>query len=289
MGQGFINIFRNKLFSLASIATISICLFLLGIFYAILINFQFMVKGAQEGVSITVFFNVGTTEQRIDEISTLIKRRGEVSKVVYVSAEEAWESFKGTYLGEYSDGFTENPLADSSNLEVYLSDVSMQAALVSFLESVEDVRRINQSELTADTLSGLNILIGYTSAAIILILLGVSVFLISNTVTMGISVRREEIAIMKYIGATDFFVRAPFVFEGIIIGLIGSIPPLLIIYYAYNHLVSYIAERFTILSGLIKFLPIEQILTLLIPICVGLGVGIGFFGSISTVRKHLRV
>ena len=114
-------------------------------------------------------------------------------------------------MGEYADGFTENPLADSANLQIYLKDVSMQPALVTYLESIQGVREVNRSEVTATTLSGMNKLIAYISIGIIVILLAVSVFLISNTVTIGISVRKEEINIMKYIGATDFFVRAPFV------------------------------------------------------------------------------
>ena len=209
--QGVISIFKNKWFSLASVATISACLFLFGLFYAILANFQHIVKTAEEGVSVTVFFEEGIEDDRIAEIGEMIQKRVEVSKVTYISAEDAWNSFKDEYLGEYSDGFTENPLADSANYEIYLKDVSLQGDLVTYLESVEGIRQVNKSEITANTLSGVNALIGYVSVGIIAILLSVSVFLISNTVTIGISVRKEEIAIIKYIGATDFFVSSPFV------------------------------------------------------------------------------
>ena len=218
--QGFRNIFRNKLFTLASIATISACLFLFGLFYAIVSNFQNIVKSAEQGVSVTVFFDAGLEDSRIQEIGEMIARRTEVSNVHFVSAEEAWESFKTEYLGEYADGFTENPLADSANYQIYLNDVSMQSALVTYLESISGVRQVNRSEITATTLTGVNALVAYVSVGIIAILLAVSIFLISNTVMIGISVRKEEINIMKYIGATDFFVRSPFVIEGMLIGLI---------------------------------------------------------------------
>lgn len=287
--QGFVNIFRNKWFSLASIATISACLFLFGLFYAILVNFQHVVKTAEEGVSVTVFFDEGLGEDKIREIGEMIQKRVEVREVKYNSAEEVWEDFKVEYLGEYSDGFTENPLADSANYEIYLSDVSMQSALVTYLESIDGVRQVNKSEITANTLSGINVLIGYVSVGIILILLAVSIFLISNTVTIGISVRKEEINIMKYIGATDFFVRSPFVIEGILIGLLGSALPLIAIYYLYTNVIVYISDRFQILSGLLDFLPVETIYSTLLPVSVGIGVGIGFLGSIVTVRKHLKV
>ena len=106
---------------------------------------------------------------------------------------------------------------------------------------------------------------------------------------IGISVRKEEINIMKYIGATDFFVRSPFVIEGMLIGLIGAAIPLGIIYFLYNIVMEYIVERFSALSHLLSFLTVEQIFNVLIPVSIGIGVGIGFFGSITTVRKHLRV
>lgn len=289
IGQGFRNIIRNKWFSLASVATIGACLFLFGMFYAIITNFQHIVKTAEEGVSVTIFFENGTSDTRISEIGDMLAKRVEVARLDFISAEEAWESFKTDYLGEYSDGFTENPLENSAHYEIYLNDVSMQPALVTYLEAIEDVRRINKSEVTASTLSGINALIAYVSIGIIGILFAVSIFLISNTVTIGISVRKEEINIMKYIGATDFFVRSPFVIEGMLIGAIGSLLPLGLIYFIYNNVIEYVAEKFSMLAQLLNFLPVEAIFNTLIPVSIIMGVGIGFLGSITTVRKHLRV
>lgn len=287
--QGVRNLFRNKWFTLASIATISACLFLFGLFYAIVTNFQHIVKKAQEGVAVAAFFDDGLEESRIQEIGELILKRPEVSRINYVSAEEAWESFKTEYLGDYADGFTENPLENSAQYEIYLSDVSMQSALVTYLESMNGIRLVNRSELVATTLTGVNALIAYVSVGIIGILFAVSVFLISNTVMIGISVRKEEINIMKYIGATDFFVRSPFVIEGMVIGLIGAAIPLGIIYGVYNAVMEYITTRFEMLSSLLSFLKVEEIFHVLTPVSLGIGVGIGFLGSIVTVRKHLRV
>ena len=289
LGQGIRNIFRNAWFSLASIATIGACLLLFGLFYTVVANFQNIVKTAEEGVSVTVFFDEGISDEKIKEIGDLIAKRAEVSKMNYISADDAWNSFKEEYLGEYSDGFTENPLADSANYEIYLNDVSMQQSLVTFLESVDGIREVNRSEVTANALSGANRLISYISIGIIVILLAVSVFLISNTVMIGISVRKEEINIMKYIGATDFFVRAPFVVEGLIIGLIGAVIPLGVVYAIYNNAIEMILERFSVLGDLLSFLPVNTVFMTLIPVSLGLGAGIGFVGSFITVRKHLRV
>lgn len=288
--QGIVNIFRNKWYSLASMATISACLFMFGIFYSLVANFQYIVKEAQDGVAVTVFFDEGISDERIAEIGSLIEKRAEVSHINFVSADAAWESFKDDYLGEYADGFgDDNPLPNSANYEVYLNDVSMQDSLVTYVESLDGVRRVNRSEVTANTLSGMNKLIGYASAGIIIVLLAVSIFLISNTVTIGISVRKEEINIMKYIGATDFFVRAPFVIEGMLIGLAGSVLPLAIIYVIYNNVIAYVSTRFSMLSQLLKFLTVDQVFQVLMPISLIIGIGIGFFGSFSTVRKHIRV
>ena len=287
--QGVRNLFRNKLFTLASIATISACLFLFGLFYSIVTNFQHIVKTAQEGVAVYVFFDDGLDDARIQQIGEMILRRTEVSEINFVSAEEAWESFKEEYLGEYGDGFTENPLEDSANYEVYLNDVSMQSALVTYLESLDGVRMVNRSEIVATTLTGVNALIAYVSVGIIVILFAVSVFLISNTVMIGISVRKEEINIMKYIGATDFFVRSPFVIEGMLIGLIGAGIPLGVIYGMYNMVMDYVTNRFTMLTTLLSFLTVEEVFSVLTPVSLGIGVGIGFLGSVVTVRRHLRV
>ena len=300
--QGFANIFRNKWYSLASIATISACLFLFGLFYSIVANFQNILKTAEEGVSVTVFFHSEwdgceshidgqiSSEQRIEEIGQEIAKRAEVSDVQFKSADEAWATFGPDYFGEdYAEGFPENPLAGEDSYEIFLSDVSMQDALVTWLQSIPEVRKVNYSEMTANTLSGLNLLIAYVSMGIIVILLAVSIFLISNTVAIGISVRSEEINIMKYIGATDFFVRAPFVLEGMLIGLIGAAVPLGLIYSLYNYALNYMVNRFMVLSGFLNFLSVDEVFHFLVPVSLGVGVGIGFLGSISTVRKHLHV
>ena len=286
--QGIKNIFRNAWYSLASAATISACLLLFGIFFAIVINFSHIVKTAEEGVAITVFFDEGLEDAKIAEIGETIAKREEVRDMNFVSADEAWESFKED-LGEYAEGITENPLEDSANYEIYLNDIAQQNDLVAYLESVEGVREVNRSDLTANILTGMNSLIGYVSVAIIIILLAVSVFLISNTVMIGISMRKEEITIMKYIGATDFFVRAPFVVEGLLIGLIGAGIPIGLIYLLYNYVIEFIMLNFSILTDLLAFLPVATILHYLVPVSLGIGAGIGFLGSFTTVRKHLRV
>ena len=291
--QGLVNIWKNKMFSLASIATMTACIFLFGLFYSIVTNFQAMVKDAESGVAVTVFFDAGISEQRIEEIGDLIKQRVEVSHCEYTSADEAWESFKDVYFDGNEDAASsfagDNPLANSASYSIYMNDISMQSTLVTYLESIDGIRSVKQSEMVAHTLTDFNSLIGYISAGIILILLGVAVFLISNTITVGISVRREEIGIMKLIGATNFFVRAPFLIEGMIIGLIGAIIPLVLLFVMYKKVIEYVLTKFSMLSSVVQFMSVTQVFEVLTPVALILGMGIGLFGSVITIRKHLRV
>ncbi len=288
LGQGVKNVFRNKWFTMASLATISACLFVFGIFVAVVFNVNHIVKTVEEGVSVTVYFNEDVEQERIDQIRELVTRRPEVYRCDFISADEAWAEFSKK-LGENAEGFPENPLANSENLQIYLNDVSKQGELVGYLETVEGIRKINKSELTANTLTGVKAVVTYVSVGMIALLLAVSIFLISNTVTIGISVRKEEINIMKYVGATDFFVRAPFVFEGMIIGLIGSAIPVVVLYYLYNAAFEFLRSNFAFLNDYISYIPASEVFIYLAPASLIIGVGIGFFGSFFTVRKHLHV
>lgn len=291
--QGIINIKRNKLFSLASIGTIAACVFLIGLFYSVVMNIQYIVKNAEEQVGITVFFDQGTDQTRINEIGKLIKNMDGVVDVKYTSAEDAWETFKKSYFSsapQLAEGFKDdNPLANSANYTVYIKDISKQNDYVKKIESIENVRQVRYSESTVDTMMSFGRLVGYVSVAIIIVLLCVGIFLISNTVMMGISVRKKEIKIMKLIGATNLFVRAPFIIEGVVIGIIGAAIPLAIIATVYERVVSFVVTQFSALSSIVVFLPLGNIFSVLIPMSFGIGAGIGFIGSILSIRKHLKV
>ena len=242
--QGVINICRNIWFSLASVATISACIFLFCLFFAMVANVQHGARAAEETVGISVFFDEGMDEEQIRSIGSQIQSWSEVREARYLSAEEAWESFKSEYfegMEELAEGFeADNPLANSSSYEIYLKDISNQDMIVKRLEGMEGVRKVRYSSALVAGFTSAGKMIGALSAVIIGVLLAVAIFLISNTVTMGITVRREEIAIMKYIGAKDFVVRSPFVIEGLIIGLFGAVIPLALLYFLYDKAVVYI-------------------------------------------------
>ena len=290
--QGIKNIKRNWMFSIASILTMAACIFLFGIFYVIVNNVNNIAHKVEAEVPITVFFDEGTTQEEMEAVGNLIAQRPEVARIEFESADEAWEKMKEEYFGnsDAAEGFKDdNPLINSSNYQVYMNQIEKQTELVAYIQGLEHVREVNQSEQAAKTLGSINRLVSYVSIAIIAVLLLISIFLINNTISVGISVRKEEIGIMKYIGATDGFVRAPFVLEGVVLGIIGAAIPLIGLYFGYNGAVTYILTKFNVLMGVVDFIPVADIYRTLLPIGLAQGIGIGLVGSFWTTRKHLKV
>lgn len=288
--QGLKNIQRNGMFSLASIGTIAASLFLIGIFYFVTANFGHMMQAAESSVGVTAFFEEDITEEEINRLQVEIKKRAEVAEIVYISAEEAWEQYKEKHLNEeliatFGD---DNPLEDCASFEIYLNDVEMQKSFVKYLEGLHGIRRVNNSESVAESLSGINYIITGISAAIILVLVAVAVFLINMTISTGISVRKEEISIMHLIGATDFFVHAPFVVEGIFLGFFGALLPLIVLHFVYEKVVFALSDEFESVFYKLNFMSEEAIFHNLTPLVIAIGVGIGFLGSYLTAKKQLR-
>ncbi|MDE6929184.1 MAG: ABC transporter permease, partial [Lachnospiraceae bacterium] len=216
--QGFKNIGRNMLFSLASIATIAACIFLFCLFYAIVGNVRHSTMAAETTVGITVFFDQGLDETQIQAIGQEIGAREGVDSIRYISPEEAWESFQVEYFGEMKElaaGFADdNPLANSASYEIFLTDISRQESFVADLNSMEGVRKVNYSHSAVAALENLDRIVSLLSAGIIGVLLAVAVFLISNTISVAAAFRKQENQIMRLIGATNWMIRAPFLVEG---------------------------------------------------------------------------
>ena len=290
--QGFASIRKNRLFFLASVSTMAACIFLLCIFYSLAANVRSIAKTMEETVGITVFFDEGLSDDEISAIGELIAAREEVASIEFISAEEAWENYKEEYFAdapELAEGFADdNPLANSASYEIYLYDIEDQSAFVEYLETIDGIRKVNYSELTAEGLAGINNVVGYVCTALIVILLFVSVFLISNTISMTITARQNEIKIMRMIGATNFMIRAPFVVEGIIISIFGAGIPLIIMYFIYGAAVSYCLTKLSIISRLLTLLPVGTVFSVLVPMSFILGIGIGVLGSLLSCRKHLK-
>ena len=267
--QGFKNIVQNKIFSLVAIGTIAICLFLLGLFYALLSNFQHMMYNVESNVGLTVFFDSGIEPEEIDSLGEQIRKLDGVETVDYISPTEAWKKFqKEMYQGKENleDTFgDENPLQDSASFEITLTRVSKQAKVSKEIKEMKGIRKVNGSSTVAKSLSSANMLVAYVSATIIGLLLLVSVFLINNAVATGIRVRKDEISIIKMIGATDGFIRAPFLVEGLVIGLIGAIIPIIVLWVLYERVIQFVLEHFSALSQWLTFVAPSKDFATLIP------------------------
>ncbi len=291
--NGLVNIFRNIWYSLASTATIAACIFLFCLLYSVVSNIQYIIYQVETDVGITVLFDEGTDEADILSMAAVLDTRGEVKELRYISAEEAWESFKNEYFEGYeelAEGFEDdNPLANSASLEIFLNDIDSQNAFVKELEGMDHVRRVNYSNAAVEGFSSFNRVVSLLSLIIICVLLAVSVFLISNTISVAAALRRQETQIMRLIGATNAMIRAPFLVEGIVIGLVGAVIPLAISYVLYIQCTAFLMERFRLLAGALEFLPISVIFPQMVAVGLILGVGIGFVGSFFTIRRYLKV
>lgn len=281
---------KNRIYSLASAGTITACLLLLGVFYFVVANFNYAMQSAESMVGITVFFEEGTGETRILEIKKEIASRVEVADIVYISADEAWEKYKAENLSEelaatFGD---DNPLENSASLEVYLNDVTMQKALVRYVGNIDGVRKVNHSESVAESFAGIEALVLVISVGLIGILVAVAVFLIRTTISTGISVRKEEISIMSIFGATDFFIRAPFVVEGLLIAIWGSVLPIVLLYVVYGEVVTTLKEQFEGVFTTMKFLDRNEIMNRFVPIALLFSLSIGLIASHVTAKRQIR-
>lgn len=291
--QGLRNICRNFKFSLASMATVSACIFLFCMFYSVCMNLDYVVKNAETNVGITVLFDESLSEDEILAIGETFKTNPEIRYMEFISADQAWETFKTEYFAgreELAEGFEkDNPLAGSASFNILLNDIEAQEGVVAWLQEIPGVRQVNYSRTAVSSLIRLNRFITFLSGGIIIILLLVAIFLISNTITVAAAFRRNENEIMRMIGATNGMIRAPFVIEGTLIGLFGALIPLIMVSVLYDRVLKNISERFSILSDIIRFLPLSELFPSMAGTALSLGIGIGFVVSFFTIRKHLKV
>lgn len=291
--QGAINLFKNRLMTFAAIGTISACLFVIGVFYAVVSNVEYMLDEVENDIGIALFFEEGTEESRILELKTMIEQRREVHGVTYVSPEDAWEQFKEDAFEGKEELLIpfeeENPLMDSASLLVFMEDIKKQEQLVNYINTIDEVRYVREAEEVTSFMQDFNDLIKYASIILIIILVLISVFLISNSIRVAITLRKNEISIMRYIGAKDSLIKGPFLIEGALIGIAGTILPLLLIFIFYDNVIGNLNNKFPILQDYLVFLSVNQIFSRLIPLSIAIGIVIGLVGSRLTIHKHLKV
>ena len=294
--QGLQGIWRNRLMVLASVCTVSACLFILGIVYCLVANVQQFADDLDDSLGIIAFLSENVSEESVPTLVEQIRDMEGVKEVIYVSADEAWQNFKESMgfddqLGEdtLAQLDQDNPLANSASLEIYLYEAADQNDFVAQLQTMPQIRSIRYAAETADVLANLSSMITWGGMALILLLVFIAILLISNTIKLSVFVRRTEIGIMKYIGAKDSFVKIPFIVEGMIIGVLGAVLPAILIYFSYGSIVNFVMQQFGTFTQLIHFISANTILIQLIPIFLAVGIVVGVLGSTLSLRKYLKV
>lgn len=292
VGQGFKNIRRNKMFSIASVLTMTTCLFLFGVMFFLVKNLNFMIREAESNIGVTVFFDEGTTEEEIQLLKANVEAIKGIKSVKYITAGEAWEQFKKEYLTEPDllESFgNDNPLVNSASFEILFDAVEDQEDLLNQISAMPRIRKVNDTSQLVQTFKRANKAISISSSVLIGLLLIISLFLISTTISVGVSVRKNEISIMHLIGATDRFIRSPFVVEGMTLGLLGAAIPLGVLYFSYYKLLGMIGTKFgSLFRNGLDVVSVNDIFIQLSPLLVLIGIGIGFFGSVLTMNRELR-
>ncbi len=286
--EGIVGLWRNRTMALASMGTIVLCLIILGMSYGIGVNIDYLIEQVETKFGITAYLKEDLNKQDIDQLQYEIKQIKSVKEVVYISKEQALKNFseENKEQGLFEMFREDNPLPAS--LEITVIDIAKQEEIVNKLKHMQGIdETIYFKDETASFIKIGNT-IDYICLGILIILVVVGLMLMSNTIKLTVYVRRREINIMKYVGATNGFIQIPFLIEGMLIGLLGAVLSVAMITLSYDWVLRKFAEMTGVLSGF-SLVPASQIMETLIPMYIILGVGIGFIGSAFAIHKHLNV
>ena len=292
IGEGFSNVFKNKKSTGASLMIMCATMIIFGIFLILGENINHFVEGVESDQGIQVFVKNEATQEQIDELGEKIRAIDGVSTVEFVSKDEALEQMKERF-GERQDlleGYEGENNIFTASYVVTLTDLTKSQAVQDQINTYSDVvKKINSKDEVITTLINLANGIKIVTGVILVLLIIISIFIIANTIKLTVHARRKEISIMKYVGATNGFIRWPFIVEGMIIGIIASVISIIIVGGAY----SFIAEKLVnaefmqlINMNLISF---SDMFNSIIFVYMLLGIGIGVLGSVISMRKYLKV
>ncbi len=296
VNEAFRGLLRNRLMSFASIGTVAACILMLSLSFCMVVNLNGILKQIESTVGLTVYIEDKLSADEVNQLFTKVKAVPNVKYVKYVSAEEALQQFSKDLSGDSGDDSSlldglehDNPFPRSFNIE--MQDTKLQAELVKQLEGMKDsgIWKIKYQQHVVEALNSVNKALGITSIVMISVLLIISFIIIINTIKITVNNRRTEINIMKYVGATDWFIRWPFIIEGVLIGFIGAGIPLFLCMVGYNEILKVIYEQFPMLQNIVVFQTGVEVFSILIPLALGLGILLGTFGSLTSIRRHLKV
>lgn len=294
--EGVKNIFRNGWMSFASISSIAISLFLLGLFLMFTINISYIVDQIESKVEISVYMKAGTTEEVINELQLKMAEISQIKSITFVSKEEGLVRLSNQ-LGENGKALIEsfqgedNPLPDSFIVEVMnpqlVDDAAKQIELLNTTLSASPIEKVKYGKSTVEALFKVTNIIRSIGTGIVLLLSITAVFLIANTIKLTIMARRKEISIMRLVGATNTFIRWPFFIEGALLGFVGSVIPLVILLLGYSSVLN--SNRLDLSAFLLQLRPYEDLRDIFIILFLVLGISIGIIGSLMSIRKYLKL
>jgi len=285
--EAFRSIIVNRLMSVASIFAVSSSIFIVAVFYILGANVEHMVGQLEQNIGIVAFIDDNATPEEIQGIQSQINSNTNVRNVYFHSREDELESIRSWFDNEVLlAGFElNNPFSDSFIIELW--NLAFQEDVVRAVEGIPGITSIQQSADIAGALVTMRYVVQLISAVLVFVLGLISITIIINTIRITVNSRKTEINIMKYVGATDWFIRWPFVLEGVIIGLIGGAIPAGLVWFGYSSLIEAVSGIPEL--GFIEFLQEEAIFIYVLPNALILGGVIGLIGSAVSVRKHLKV
>ena len=286
--EGIIGLWRNRTMALASIGTIILCLLILGMSYGIGTNIDYLIAQIEEKFGVTAYIEEGLSNEEITQLQSRIESMQQVEEVIYISKEDALKSFSEDNGDEdlFAMFKEDNPLPAS--FEITTTNISGQAEFVKALNSFEGIDETVYFENETASFMRIRNTVNYVCLAILVVFVVVGLMLMSNTIKLAVYVRRREINIMKYVGATNSFIRVPFLIEGMLIGFLGALISILLITGAYDWIMQKAATMTGVLSGF-SLLPTSEVTGALLPMYLVLGIGIGLIGSAFAIHKHLDV
>ena len=289
LGEALRGLIRNRLMSIASILTVASCLLVVSVFYALVANIDFFLNELEGTIGMAVFVYNDVDARGLETIYDELLAIDHVTSVDFISHPRAFE----LVLEQLDDpgileGVPPDTFPRSFNIEI--SDLRYHDSVAEQIESLIHlgIERIRQDQNIAHIVVSVSNAVRWISMVLVVILAGVSIVIITNTIRITVNARHTEINIMKYIGATDWFIRWPFLIEGILIGMIGSILPVSLLWIGYDHAIRAFSEGMPLIE-FVEFRPGIEIFTFLFPFVITLGAVIGAIGSVISIRRYLHV
>ena len=290
LGEGFRNVFKNKKSTGASLIIMCATMLIFGLFFVIGENVNYIMEEVEAQQGMQVFLNKDATEEQIQQAGEQIRAIDYVATAQYVSKEDALNSLKERFgeNGDLLNGYYEkNPLKPS--YVVTLTDLEQSDNVYAQIEQLDNVSNIEVRDKTIDALIGVANGIRIVSGVILILLIVISIFIIANTIKLTVHARRKEISIMKYVGATNGFIRWPFIVEGIIIGVISAMISIVLLGVSYNFAIDKLLDSSVATMVSFNLLTFSDMFALVLTVYLILGIGIGVIGSTISMRKYLEV